>query len=57
MVIAGGRSFDKCPFFVDLDITEETVSKMARPLKDAPGLGGTDSETMVSWLLKFGNYS
>ena len=48
--------FDKCPEHVDLDITEETVSKMARKLKGAAGVGGTDSETIASWLLKFGTY-
>ena len=50
-------AFDKCPEFVDLDITEDTVSKTARQLKGAAGTGGTDSETIASWLLKFGTYS
>ena len=49
-------SFDKCPELVDLDKTEETVSKMAQ-LKGAAGVGGTDSETLTSWLLTFGTYS
>ena len=49
--------FDTCLELVDLDITEETVSKTARQLKRAAGAGGTNSETIASWLLKFGIYS
>ena len=33
---------------------DETVSRMARQLKGAAGIGGTDSETIPSWQLKFG---
>ena len=36
---------------------EEAVSKTARQLKGAAGAGETDSETIASWLLKFGTYS
>ena len=32
-------------------------SEKARHLKGANGLGGTDSETFASWLLKFETYS
>ena len=46
-----------CPELVDLDITEEMVSKTARQLKGATGAGGTDSETSASWLLKFATHS
>ena len=49
--------FDTCLELVDLDITEETVSKTARQLKRAAGAGGTNSETIASWLLKFGTHS
>ena len=45
-------AFETGPEHVDLDITEETVSKTG-----GAGAGGTDSETIVSRLLKFGTYS
>ena len=45
-------AFETGPELVDLDITEETVSKTA-----GAGAGGTDSETIVSRQLKFGTYS
>ena len=47
-------AFDTYPELVDLDITKETVVKTARQLKGAAGAGGTDSETIASWLLKCG---
>ena len=50
-------AFDTCTELVDLDITEEMVSKTARQLKGATGAGGTDSETSASWLLKFATHS
>ena len=50
-------AFGTCPQLVVLDITEETVSKTACQLKGAAGVGGTDSETIASWLLKFGTHS
>ena len=40
-------AFDACPKLVALDITEEK-------LKGAAGAGGPYSETIASWLLKFG---
>ena len=49
-------AFDTCPELVDLDFREETVSKTARQLKGAAGVEGTDSETIASWLLKFGTH-
>ena len=33
------------------------VSKTARQSKGAAGAGGTDSETIASWLLKFGMHN
>ena len=33
------------------------MSKTARQLKGDTGIRGTDSETIASWLLKFGTYS
>ena len=49
-------SFDKCPDLIDLDIKEDGVT-MARQVEVAAKIGGIDSETIASWLLKFENYS
>ena len=49
--------YEECPELVDLDITGDTVLKTASKLKGAAGAGGTDSEAIASWLLKFGTYS
>jgi hypothetical protein len=41
------------PPFSNLDITEETVAKIATKLSGACGPGGTDGHTLKSWLLYY----
>ena len=45
------------PDFVDVDITTDTVEKVARRLSGSAGLGGVDSHTLRHWLLQFGSAS
>jgi hypothetical protein len=42
------------PDFVELDITDEAMEKVARRLLGSAGLGGTDSHALQHWLLRFG---
>jgi hypothetical protein len=42
------------PDFVDVDICEESVEKVARRLSGSVGLGGTDIHALQHWLLRFG---
>jgi hypothetical protein len=42
------------PDFVDVDVAEETVEKVARPLSGSAGVGGADSHALQHWLLRFG---
>jgi hypothetical protein len=46
--------YSNTPDFVDVDITEESVEKVARRLSGSAGLGGTDSHALQHWLLRFG---
>ena len=39
---------------MEVDITEDTVAKVARRLSGSAGLGGTDSHALKHWLLRFG---
>jgi hypothetical protein len=42
------------PGFIDLDVTEDYVEKVARRLSGAAGLGGTDACCVLKqWLLRF----
>jgi hypothetical protein len=45
--------YDNSPDFVDVDITEEAVEKVARQLSGSAGLGGTDSHALKHWLHRF----
>ena len=49
--------FAELPDFVDLDITEDVVKKVAGRLRGSAGLGGTDANAVSSWLLQFGEVS
>mgnify|MGYP000532751663 CR=1 FL=1 len=39
-------TYSETPDFVDLDITEEVVEKIARRLTGSAGLGGTDADVL-----------
>jgi hypothetical protein len=44
-------SYIETPDFVDLDITDEIVKKVARRLSGSAGVGGSDSHALLHWLL------
>lgn len=49
--------YDEVPDFVDLDITEDVVERVARKLSGSGGLGGSDAQAVSQLLLKFGTAS
>ena len=51
------HQYANTPDFVDVDVTEETVEKVARRLSGSAGVGGTDSHALQHWLLRFGAVS
>ncbi len=51
------QSYPNTPDFVDLDITEDSVEKVAGRLSGSAGLGGSDAYACSHWLLKFGTAS
>ncbi len=55
--IALMEEYDTLPDFVELDITADTVEKVARRLSGSAGPGGTDSADLQHWLLRFGGAS
>jgi hypothetical protein len=46
--------YSEMPDFVDLDITDKIIEKVARRLSGSAGAGGTDSHALTHWLLHFG---
>ena len=46
-------AYGKTPIFIFVDITEDVVKLVARKLVVSLGSGGTDSEALQGWLLKF----
>jgi hypothetical protein len=51
------EEYDSLPDFVELDITADTVEKVARRLSGSAGPGGTDASDLQHWLLRFGGAS
>jgi hypothetical protein len=51
------EDYGELPDFVELDITAETVSKVARNLSGGGGPGGVDAAVLQQWLLQFGKNS
>jgi hypothetical protein len=51
------HTYTELPEFVDIDITDETVEKVAHNLSGSAGLGGTDAKALQHWLLYFGSTS
>ena len=47
------ETYKEAPIFIPIDITEEAVESVARKLLRSSGPGGTDSEALQGWLLKF----
>jgi hypothetical protein len=50
-------SYSETPDFVDLDITDEIVEKVARQLSGSAGASGTDPHALTHWLLHCGTAS
>ena len=48
---------DDLPDVIDIDITEDTVEKVASQLSGAAGPGGTDAVDLRNWLLRFNEES
>jgi hypothetical protein len=51
------HQYENTPDFVDVDVTEDTVEKVARRLSGSAGIGGIDSLALQHWLLRFGAVS
>ena len=48
------ETYEQTPIFIPIDITEEAVELVTRKLSEISVPGGTDSESLQVWLLKFG---
>ena len=46
--------YEETPIFIPFDITEEALESVAQKKLGGSGPGGTDSEELQGWLLKFG---
>jgi len=51
------EEYETLPDHVDLDITADTVERVARRLSGSAGPGGTDASDLQHWLLRFGGAS
>ena len=47
------EAYEKNAYFIPVDITEDVVELVARKLLGSLGPGGTDSEGLHGWVLKF----
>ena len=45
--------YKETPIFIPVDITEDAVELVTRKLLCSLGPGGTDSEVLQGWLLKY----
>ena len=51
------ETYKDTPIFIPVNITKESVELVARKLSETSGPGGTDSEALQGWILKFGEDS
>ena len=51
------EAYEETPVFIPMGITEGVVKLVAREFWGSAGLGGTDSEALQGWLLKFGDHN
>ena len=51
------EAYEAIPIFIPVDITDDVVESVARKCLGSPVPGGTDSEALHGWLLKFGEDS
>ena len=47
------ETYKETPIFIPVDITEEAVESVAQKRSGISGPGGTDSEALQGWFLKF----
>ena len=47
------EKYEDTPIFIPVNITEESVESVVRIFSESSGLGGTDSEALQGWLMKF----
>ena len=50
------ETYNKTPIFIPVNITEDAVESVAQKKLGASGPGGTESEALHGWLLKFREY-
>ena len=48
------KTYNETPIFIPVDITEDEVKSLTQKLWGSYGSGGTDSEALQGWILKFG---
>ena len=48
------ETYKEAPIFIPIDITEEAVESVAENNSGSSGPGGTDSEALQEWIIKFG---
>ena len=51
------EKYKETPIFIPVNITEEAVESVVQFFSGSSGPGGTDSEALQVWLLKFGEDS
>ena len=51
------ETYEETPIFIPVNVTEEDVESVVRKRLGRSGPGGTDSEALQGWLLKFGEDS
>ena len=50
------EAYKETHVFIPVDITEDVVDSIAQKILGSAGPGGTDSEALQGWLLKFGDH-
>ena len=48
------EAYDEMPIFIPVDIMDDVVKLVTQKLLGSLGPGGTDSEALQGWLIKFG---
>ena len=51
------KTYGKTPILISVDITEDGVKSVAQKRSESSVPGGTDSEALQGWILKFGEVS
>ena len=51
------ETYEETHIFIPINITEKAVESVAQKLSGSSGPGGTDSEAIQGWIIKFGEDS